>query len=126
MNEKTEDRLDRILLLALKEVRKRRDDPTDGICWSVERWQGRQPEYRDERLCSVRIHYLSQAWPKYSGNPNFPVPSPIEGQTPVEAFDAAVHVRGRMWSKKKPYGMMRWELLEFLIETLEKRFAEAP
>ena len=37
-----------------------------------------------------------------------------------------VRVRGGMWGKKKPYGMLRWELLDFLIETLDKRFAENP
>lgn len=59
---------------------------------------------------------LMETWPKYSGNPYYPVPHPIHH--PEFAYDAAYNKR---WDPTTEYGANRLELLEYLItETANK------
>lgn len=70
-----------------------------GICYSVDCW----PELAE----------LFVSWPKYSGHNHYPI--------------AGGHVAYRkaynddtMWDRNTEYGALRWELLEWLIEELQK------
>ena len=53
-------------------------------------------------------------WPKFSGDPDYPVPHPEKG-----AYVAYLTARKR-FDQNTEYGRNRWELLHFLIEELEK------
>lgn len=53
---------------------------------------------------------LMRQWPKYSGDPEFPVPHPSK-----EASEAYLGCADK-WSKRSAYGRARWELLDYLIE----------
>lgn len=63
---------------------------------------------------------LFPLWPKYSGSPNFPVPS--EDTDPCDAYLEAS--AADMWAREtSQYAALRWDLLEFLIDTLERELA---
>lgn len=119
MTRLTHEQVAPILLQGLKAIRKRRLDPSGGICWNLDLWQERHKEYGELSLVSVRIPYWAERWPKFSGVSSYPVPSLDPQMSPADAFNKATNVRGRMWGKTNPYGALRWELLEFLISTLE-------
>ena len=108
-----------ILLQGLKAIHKRRLDPSGGICWNLDLWQRQHKEYDELPLVSKRLSYWAETWPKFSGNHSYPVPSLDLQLSPAYAFNNATTVRGRMWGKTNRYGALRWELLEFLIATLE-------
>lgn len=59
---------------------------------------------------------LMTKWPDYSGNPRFPVPSP-HGGSAQHAYMNTLDVD--MWNPDVPYGHLRWQLLEWLIERLK-------
>lgn len=54
-----------------------------------------------------------EAWPKYSGDDAYPIPG---GE---EAFDQT-H-RDDMWNPNHPYGALRLELLDYLINYFEEK-----
>lgn len=81
---------------------------THGICGEI----GPHRACFDKRGGLRRLFGL---WPKFSGNSTFPVPG---GE---EAFRLAAGTK-RMWSGE--YGQLRKELLNFMIEQLEKELAE--
>ena len=124
MTRLTHEQVAPIILQGLKAIRKRRLDPSGGICWNLDLWQERQKEYGELPPVSVRISYWAERWPKFSGVSSYPVPSLDPQLSPAHAFNTATNKRGRMWGKKNPYGALRWELLEFLIATLEAYLAE--
>jgi hypothetical protein len=63
------------------------------------------------------LRSLFPMWPLFSGSPNFPVPSEEYGV--VDAFMEAT--AAEMWDRETSrYAALRWELLEFLIDTLER------
>jgi hypothetical protein len=69
-------------------------------------------EYRAE------FKALCVQWPKFSGDDVFPVPSPYPEDTA-----ASVYLYGpskNMWDPGHPYGALRYELLDWCIEQLEK------
>jgi len=55
-----------------------------------------------------------RSWPKFSGSSIYPIPSPIPQQPPAEAYDYAVD----MWDG--PYGELRKELLQHIINELKR------
>lgn len=71
---------------------------------------------------------LSQAgvcwsnWPKFSGHMSYPVPSDVEGFTPCTIFTRS-NIQD-YWNPNKTYGANRMELLDWLIEQLEKKLCE--
>lgn len=71
-----------------------------GICWNVSEVL--------ERNCAKAVCVLAKSWPLYSGEQEFPVPSPT-GRDP----SAAYYERTGMW--EGPYGDLRMQLLDFLI-----------
>ena len=58
---------------------------------------------------------LFEKWPKYSGIPEYPVPSPDKKTTAKDAY-----YRYSLWDTDSQYGKDRWELVEFLIKELRK------
>lgn len=62
-----------------------------------------------------------ESWPKFSGNPDYPVPHPL--LTPAEAFSTYAHA-GMMFTTHSEYGRNRRELLAFLIEELEREIGQ--
>ena len=64
------------------------------------------------------IEYLSPKWPKYSGDIAYPVPSPNGKETPMYAYNYS----DNLWTGE--YGQLRYELLDFLIEELNKAVEE--
>jgi hypothetical protein len=97
------------LLRDLRRIEKNMRDPENwsriGICTRV-----------NDRVLLRRLFPL---WPKYSGLHNFPVPSADADGDPCDAYMEADSAE--MWNRKTSrYAALRWELLEFLIETLER------
>lgn len=80
-----------------------------GICEEFSR------HYRADGHCGEDLRRLFKLWPKFSGHSVYPVPG---GYTD---FWRAAGTR-RMWSGE--YGNLRKELLNFMIEQLEKELAE--
>jgi hypothetical protein len=63
------------------------------------------------------LRSLFPMWPLYSGAPYFPVP--VEDGNPCSAYITAG--AEELWNREKSrYAALRWELLEFLIDTLEQ------
>lgn len=60
------------------------------------------------------LEVFSIDWPKHSGGHLYPVPSPIEGEHPMDAYDYT----DNLWDGE--YGALRYELLDFLIDELTK------
>lgn len=56
---------------------------------------------------------LATAWPKHSGDSEYPVPAPDGVESPAYVY----HTQGDMWVGK--YGDLRMELLDFVINQLE-------
>ena len=93
----------------LAALRKLRDEgpsrPDQGICGNL---RVRLPEnYLRERW---------KNWPHYSGVEGFPVPSSNRKTGPVGVY---YHYISK-WSRRTRYGRLRWALLDWLIEQLEK------
>jgi hypothetical protein len=79
------------------------DDEDLGICFSLMEFG-----YHGE------LHGV-ESWPKFSGNSTYPVPE--TSKTPGRAF---FEIRN-MWDNNTEYGRNRWELLDFLIDYIEKK-----
>lgn len=63
-----------------------------------------------------RLNELFPRWGKFSGDHVYPIPNPFGGS----ASDAFNHYEADdMWNPDHPYGALRLELLDWLIETLE-------
>lgn len=96
------------LLEALKHIRK--NGPTNpilGICAAASELVGRR---KDSTIAT-----LSKGWVRYSGVEGYPVPDPT-GRIGAEVVFMAEF---DLWDRDTEYGQLRWELLDFLIETLE-------
>lgn len=87
---------------------------TSGICHNVE--TNLYYHYEDQML----LQDLMKAWPKYSGYWKFPIPDPMKPDNQDEAMWIYYKTHS-MWDKTTAYGRLRWELLEWMIEQLEKR-----
>lgn len=61
----------------------------------------------------LELAKLFPRWPKYSGDYLIPIAGG------VEAYTKAYH-NDTMWDRNTEYGALRWELLEWLIEELQK------
>lgn len=90
--------------------------------WKIEEDMQDPEKWVDAGICDQvtakgRLKLLFPLWPKYSGSPNFPVPS-----EDADVCDAYLEASAAdMWDREKSrYAALRWELLEFLIDTLER------
>jgi len=114
------------VLAALKSLRDNRPCRYSGICSNLEEALYIAAEKAGEDPGSFRLveDWLSEQfvqWPKFSGCTSYPVPSPNDPyESAAHAYDSASWEE--MWSGPYgagPYGQLRLELLEFLINQLE-------
>lgn len=70
----------------------------------------------DDQLADGTIWFYRdfKAWPKYSGDPRYPVPGGREG------YYYAQDER-KLWDESTQQGKDRWELLQFLIERYQSK-----
>ena len=65
--------------------------------------------------------HLMHLWPGSSGHPDYPVPANRTSKCHKTAqHKYMVSNTEQMWGKGQEYGQLRWELLEWLIEELQK------
>ena len=84
-----------------------------GICTQVSKHLTMQ-----ERGYMLR---LMQQWPGRSGHINFPVPANRTDTSPKAAqLKYAKSNTKQMWDRNTEHGQLRWELLKWLIEELQK------
>lgn len=104
------------VLQALKAIHrdKKRRLSTIGICGAVKRYF----EEDGRNIVTIKdqdvLHRLMKGWPKHSGVTEFPICA--YGVSPMKEFTNCID----MWNQDKPYGQLRWELLEWLINKLER------
>lgn len=85
----------------------------NGICTQISRHLTIQ-----ERGCLLRLMWQ---WPGYSGHVNFPVPANRTDTSPKAAYYKYMTSNTKqMWDRDTEHGQLRWELLEWLIEELQK------
>lgn len=84
-------------------------DPNFGICHLINR---ELPFAHGEVMTELDILFTS--WPKFSGDPMYPVPHPEQS-----ADEAYLLTKGSMWRKPDEYGQNRWALLDHLIVQLQ-------
>lgn len=75
---------------------------------------------------SGRLQALFRAWPKYSGNPEYPVPWPAGVSTVYEGYSVPCRspqnaylwgvLKPYRWDASHPYGQLRRELAQFVID----------
>lgn len=84
-----------------------------GICTQI----SRHLTIRESRYMS----HLMQQWPGSSGSIKFPVPASRTDTSPKAAqLKYAKSNTKQMWDRNTEQGQLRWELLEWLIEELQK------
>lgn len=65
--------------------------------------------------------YLMRQWPERSGHIDWPVPASRTDTSPKSAKHKYIASDTKqMWDRNTEYGQLRWELLEWLIEELQK------
>lgn len=69
----------------------------------------------------VFLRRYMQKWPKWAGDVLFPVPDP-SGGSPHAAYMKAAAGYYSFWDRREPYARLRWELLEWLISTVQQDF----
>lgn len=89
----------------LKEIRKQPDNT--GIC-------NQRSIHMLERDAYRLLLTFMTMWPKYSGTKHYPIRVAAD-KCPVLTY----HKCKNMWSRKSKYGLLRWELLDWLIEQPE-------
>lgn len=105
------------LLNMLKKIHEKRDNLT-GICNNIRIYMEWDEAGKEKFLKLVK------AWPKYSGRLYYPVPAPQDMikqlGDPLTAAEYAYLTARNYWDKRTEYGRLRWELLEWMIQELEK------
>lgn len=67
------------------------------------------------------LQHLMVTWPAGTSDTTFPVPASRSDKTASSAQLAYRKAsREQMWDRNTEYGQLRWELLEWLIEELQK------
>lgn len=102
------------LLTALKQLKEQGPAPHNyGICTQI----SRHLTIRESRYMS----HLMQQWPGRSGSRNYPVPASRTDRSYLAAqLKYAESNTKQMWDRNTEQGQLRWELLEWLIEELQK------
>ena len=103
------------IVLALKAI-KDSPNPNYGICDQIRRIIGRRKFEKHSYILSM--YWVK--WKHYSGDIFYPVPGPHPGLSAFDSFSLASTGEGswRFWGG--PYGKLRLDLLNFLIDELEK------
>jgi hypothetical protein len=121
------DGIDKALLDALRAVRDRMSnraswDAANGICPHVS-WELRRahPESHSFQYATAdRLSALMAEWPGYSGSDLYPVPAPGLTAPLPPALAYLFASATEMWDREvSQYAENRWQLLEWLIATLE-------
>lgn len=100
------------LLTALKQLRDTGPNVrSSGICWQFEPLELYSTAELRQFLNSFKT------WPHYSGDIDFPVPSPDKS---IDAIDAYFDNLGDLWNRDTEYGRLRWDLLDHIIKELSK------
>ena len=89
--------------------------PFTGICSQVEEFT-KDDSHEDRTQMQELLYELFESWPKYSGQRDYPIPHPDPQHLPQEAYISNSQYH---WDRTTPYGVLRWELLEFCIAQLE-------
>lgn len=112
------------LLKVLEVIRADKNRPKSfGICGAVSGLWFNSPALVSDpstHYGSVRriLSELFKLWPQFSGNIYYPVPDPNSSSDPIWAYDYAQDFE-RMWDRRTLYGRLRWELLNYCIDTLK-------
>ena len=70
-------------------------------------------------LKTMNVHSICfSSWENFSGDYVYPIPS--NNSWSAERVYDSTH---NHWNKKKPYGQLRWQLLDWLIEQFEAKGA---
>lgn len=97
-------------------VRVRTEHAEDvGICAAVDHLWDRSvgPSFFTEAVYVLKD--LFKSWPHFSGFRSYPIS--YGKSCPMDAYDDAAD-RSKLWSIETRYGRLRYELLEFCINTL--------
>lgn len=100
------------LLHTLRAIHSECKNPKRGACYMIQTRCTDNSEF--QTFLALAAH-----WPKFSGDRTYPVPTP-EGHTPSHYY----HTCPDLWDRNTPYGLLRWELLEWCIDTLEANYAQ--
>ena len=80
------------------------------------------PLYTDIGICANAdtdvdgiVLEFSSCWEKYSGDILYPVPA-VKYFTPFQEFNQTKN----LWDRETEYGQLRWELLDHLIDCVER------
>lgn len=71
-------------------------------------------ECEDAQAAKDQFNQYAEKWEKYSGYSMFPVPSGRADQSPIQAYFGTI----KHWDRRTRYGRLRWELVDFLIDSL--------
>jgi len=112
-------------LLKILEKVKLAPNPSSGICYNMDLIYYSDLTVQMHALWKLdrTLERLFDKWPKFSGSGAFPIPDPSKKRnSKTDAYDLAESNR-TMWSKHSAYGRLRWELLNFCIDTLKGKQA---
>lgn len=89
-------------------------DPDEGLCRNVHyhghNLHSKKPAFE---TLNTMLH-LFQAWPEGTGMKDYPVPG-INGKDRQVSFSLY-----SKWSPVSPYGRLRWKMINWMIQELEK------
>lgn len=95
-----------------------------GICWNVTQIIRRSGMPATIYKASDEIlSYFWQDWEYFSGNNDYPVPMDREHRLEYQA-ESAYDFTENMWDADTEYGTLRFELLDHLIEKMQKYLDE--
>lgn len=101
-----------MLLAALLDIKKEDNSESNyGLCWAVNVHTQDQP-------CMTLFSQIITLWPKHSGEKFYPVPG-VNMSAQLEYNNAKLVLK--LWDKSTEYGMLRYELLDFCINYLQKK-----
>lgn len=100
------------LLTTLKQLRENGPKNRDGgICSQLDLFGWYSAEEHRQFRASFKT------WPHYSGDIDFPVPSPDKS---MDATDAYFDESNDLWDRDTEYGRLRWDLLDHIIKEISK------
>lgn len=110
------------LYQALCEIRKRRIEPSYGICSNLTVLLDLELEWPEVQRLNGRFRVLCTEWPEYSGAVEYPVWTD-RSMAPDRQYDRAQEA-SMMWDRRTDYGKARWRLLDWAIAELEVRIGQ--
>jgi hypothetical protein len=105
--------IDKILLECLLKVKRQKKERSWGICYSV-LTAAKLDQVSGINHLVDKLDALFETWPKFSGDSEFPVPSPLISIPDKEE----AYIRLPKWTGR--YGRLRIQLLNHCIRELKK------